>query len=154
VASLNVQQIIGKLGKDPELKTAANGTKYLFLGVATDDYIGKGSDGKSKTETTWHDVTVFGTQAEYVAKYGKKGSQVFVSGRTQKTKKENSAVANEYNVRVIAQTVIVFGSSSGTSVSTDSSSPTAQEVSQGARIAGPAVETVTNGPEDLDELPF
>ncbi len=151
MASLNVQYIIGKLGKDPELKTAANGTKYMFLGVATDDYTGKGADGKAQTETTWHDVTVFGSQAEYVAKYGKKGSQVFVTGRTQKKKKDNS---NEYNVSVIAQTVIVFASGAANGgIAADPTAPTTQEVSRGARISEAPAETVTSGP-DTDDLPF
>lgn len=156
MGSLNRQELIGKVGKDVELKTSASGTKYLFLSVATSDYAGKGEDGKGKYDTTWHDVSVFGQTAEYVAKYAKKGSTVYVDGRTQKTKKEGT---NEYNTRVVANTILVIGEGTGGhSASTEDEEPgkkTAHKKSPVPVSEQPASQNVADtSSSDSEDLPF
>jgi single-strand DNA-binding protein len=165
MASVNQQTIIGRLGKDVEVKTGANGGKYTFIGVATDDVTGKDAAGKWQTETTWHDVTVFGQQAEYLGQHAKKGSSVYILGRTEKKKSENG----EYRHRVIAQTVIVFGEGNGNSngngndASTTQAAPADNRGARQTQAAGPAqtqvaaaaTQAVAAGPAaEEDDLPF
>ena len=138
MASVNKMVIVGKLGRDVEAKAGQN-TSYAFFSVATDDYIGKGADGKAQTETTWHDVKCFGKQAEYLGQYGKKGTTVYVEGRVQKSKdKESGAI----HVNVIASQVIVFGSNgNGNGNGNGASAQTQTQSDRGAARGAAATQT-------------
>ena len=68
--------LIGHLGKDPEVRNTSTGMSVVNISVAT-TYAAK---DKPK-ETEWHDVTFFGKQADYVAKFAIKGDLAFVQGR-------------------------------------------------------------------------
>ena len=61
--------ILGRIGKDIELKHSKNGDAYAQISIATTDY---------KKNTHWHWVSIFGKQAEIVAQYCTKGDQLFV----------------------------------------------------------------------------
>lgn len=67
--------VVGRLGRDAEIKTSASGTTYAKFSVATDHGYG------DKKVTTWVEVTVFGKSAEFAGKLAK-GDQVAVSGKT------------------------------------------------------------------------
>lgn len=72
--------LVGRLGRDPELRFTPTGQAVCNLSVATDhSYTGR--DGQRVTQTTWFRVTVWGKQAETVNQYLAKGRQVLVEGR-------------------------------------------------------------------------
>lgn len=73
-------QIIGRLGRDPELRYTANGTPVAHFSVASSRrWVGE--DGQTVEETIWWRVTTWGKMAETCAKYLTKGRQVLVEGR-------------------------------------------------------------------------
>lgn len=73
-------QIIGRLGRDPEMKYSPSGQAVTSFSVATDNqYTDK--DGKKVKETTWFRVQVWGKMAEHCNTYLAKGSLVMVEGR-------------------------------------------------------------------------
>lgn len=74
MASVNKVIILGRLGKDPELREA-NGSQVCRLAIATSRKY------KDREETEWHNVVLFGRTAEVAAQYLKKGSEAFVEGR-------------------------------------------------------------------------
>jgi len=74
MASLAKAQIIGHVGRDPEVKVVKDFTITNFS-VAVSEKI-KGQD-----KTTWFKISIFGNQGEFILKYVKKGSLVFVDGR-------------------------------------------------------------------------
>lgn len=77
---LNVCALVGRLGKDPEVRRSQSGTAVLSFSMACDrDF--KGADGNH--ETDWIPVVCFGQTAEFVGKYAKKGSLLSVTGRLQ-----------------------------------------------------------------------
>lgn len=79
---LNKVMLIARLGKEPELKTTASGSTVCTFSVATnDDY--KDKSGADQKRTDWHNIVVWGKQAEIAAQYLKKGSQVFIEGKLQ-----------------------------------------------------------------------
>ena len=82
MASLNRVQILGYLGKDPDLRHTKGGEPVTSLSVATSSKF-KDRQGEEKAETEWHRVTVWGKSAESCDKYLKKGSMVLVEGRLQ-----------------------------------------------------------------------
>lgn len=79
MASLNKVILIGRIGRDPELKYTTSGQAVASLSVATDEgYTGK--DGQKVEKTEWHRVTAWGKQAEFCGKYLTKGRVVYVEG--------------------------------------------------------------------------
>lgn len=73
MASVNKVIIVGKLGKDVELRYSQGGTAFGSFSVATDESY-KDRDGNKVERTEWHNITVFGRVAENCANYIGKGS--------------------------------------------------------------------------------
>ena len=82
--SLNRVQLIGNLGKDPEIKYTPQGTPVAKFSLATNEYR-KGEDGERTEITDWHRVVVFGRLAELCADLAK-GRLILVEGKP-KTRK-------------------------------------------------------------------
>ncbi len=80
MADLNEVRLIGRLTRDPELRTTPTGMAVSTLGLATNRKF-KGQDGVLREETTFVDITCWSKTAEMAAKYGKKGRLIFIAGR-------------------------------------------------------------------------
>lgn len=78
---LNKIQIIGRMGKDPEVRYMPNGDAVCNFSVATSEKWKDKATGEMKEETTWHRVSAWGRQAEIVGEYLRKGSLVYVEGK-------------------------------------------------------------------------
>ncbi|MDR3073884.1 MAG: single-stranded DNA-binding protein [Deltaproteobacteria bacterium] len=101
---LNKVMIIGRLGRDPELRYAASGTPMANLRVATDEsYTDR--DGNKVERTEWHTVVVFQRQAENCANYLGKGSLVFVEGSLQTRKWQDQQGQDRYTTEIKAARV-------------------------------------------------
>ena len=79
---LNSVTIIGNLTRDVELKSLPNGTKVANMSIAT-NRVWKDQQGQKQEATEYHNIVVFGKQAETSAQWLAKGSQVLVQGRLQ-----------------------------------------------------------------------
>ncbi len=80
MADLNEARLIGRLTRDPELRSLPAGQYVASFGLATGRKF-KGQDGVMREETTFVDITCWGKLAENVSKYMKKGGLIFVGGR-------------------------------------------------------------------------
>ena len=101
---LNKVMIIGRLGRDPELRYAANGTPMANLRIATDEsYTDR--EGNKVDRTEWHTVVVFQRQAENCSSYLSKGSLVFVEGSLQTRKWQDQQGQDRYSTEIKAQRV-------------------------------------------------
>jgi len=121
---LNKVFIIGNLTRDPELKAIPSGIKVCSFSVAT-NRVWKDKNGAKQEAADYHNIVVFGRQAETVAQYMKKGSQVMIEGRMQTRSWDDQATnTKKYRTEVIADRV-QFGSNTGskTGGSSDQSSP-------------------------------
>ncbi len=78
--SVNKVILVGNLGRDPEIRYLPSGQPVANFSVATTERF-KGRDGQMKDQTEWHNVVVYGKQAELCGQYLKKGRQVYVEGR-------------------------------------------------------------------------
>ncbi len=107
---LNKVFIAGNLTRDPELKALPSGSKVSSFGVATNRVWY--DQNKQKQETVeFHNIVVFGRQAETTAQYLKKGSGVLVEGRIQ-TRSWDKDGQKQYRTEIIAERV-QFGSRTG-----------------------------------------
>lgn len=79
--TLNKMQIIGFLGKDPELRYTQNKTAVCNGSIATNERYQK--DGEWQEDTTWHNYVVWGKAAERFAERFKKGGYVYMEGKMQ-----------------------------------------------------------------------
>lgn len=101
---LNKVMIIGRLGRDPELRYTQSGSPVATLNVATDEsYTDR--DGNKVERTEWHRVSVFQRQAENCANYLGKGSLVYVEGSLQTRKWQDQSGQDRYTTEIKAQRV-------------------------------------------------
>lgn len=96
----NRVQLIGNLGRDIELKTAASGKTYAKFTLATNDRY-KGADGEQVVNTQWHNLTAFGVTAKNMAKLLAKGSEVVVEGKLTYNQYEDKNGTTRYITDII-----------------------------------------------------
>ena len=89
--SLNRAQLLGNVGKDPEVKTTSGGTMVVNFSLATSDRR-KDSAGNWQDETSWHNLVAFGRTAEIVRDYVKKGAKLYIEGKIQTRSWETDGV--------------------------------------------------------------
>lgn len=107
---LNKAFVIGNLTRDPELRSLPSGMQVASFSVAT-NRVWKDRDGKKQEAVDYHNVVVFGRQAEIVGQYLKKGSSLLVEGRMQ-TRSWDSPEGKKYRMEIVADR-IQFGPKSG-----------------------------------------
>jgi len=112
---LNKAIIIGNLTRDPELKTIPSGTAVTSFSLAT-NRVWKDKDGNKQEGVDYHNIVVFGRQAENVAQYLKKGSSALVEGRLTTRSWEAEGV-KKYRTEIIADRVQFGPRRDGTNVS-------------------------------------
>ena len=103
-ASRNLVIIIGRLGRDPELRYTQSGMPVCNMSIATDEsYVDR--DGNKVEKAEWHSVVVFQKQAENCANYLGKGSMVYVEGSLQTRKWQDKQGQDRYTTEIKAQFV-------------------------------------------------
>jgi len=98
--TVNKVILVGNLGADPEVRQTSNGTQVANLRIATSERA-KGPDGNWTDHTEWHRVVCFGKTAENVARFLKKGRQVYIEGKIRTTKFQKDGV-DKWSTEVIA----------------------------------------------------
>ncbi len=103
--------VYGNLTRDPEMKALPSGMQVCSLSIATNRvYVDR--DGKRQENTDYHNVVVFGKQAETSAKWLTKGSGVYVEGRLQ-TRSWDKDGQKQYRTEIVADRVQFGPKSSG-----------------------------------------
>jgi single-strand DNA-binding protein len=108
---LNKAIIFGNLTRDPELKALPSGMQVANISLAT-NRTWKDNNGARQESTDYHNVVVFGRQAETVAQYLKKGASVFIEGRMQTRSWDGQDGKKQYRTEVVADAV-QFGPRAG-----------------------------------------
>lgn len=103
----NRVQLIGHLGKDPEVKSFDGGNKVANFTIATNESY-KNKEGKKVENTQWHNIVAWGPTAGIVEKYLKKGHEVALEGKLQNRSYDAKDGSKRYIVEVIADQVKLF----------------------------------------------
>ena len=107
--SMKKVMIIGNLGRDPEVRYLPSGQPVANFSVATSERF-KGRDGTNKESTEWHNIVVYGKQAELCSQYLKKGRQVYIEGRlTTRQWEAKDGTGKRTRTEVVAQRVQFLG---------------------------------------------
>ena len=107
--SVNKVILIGRLGKDPELKYTQGGRAVANFSLAT-DRSWKGQDGQKVRDTTWHNIVVWGKRAEVVKEYLTKGQQIYIEGRIDNRSYDDKEGNKKYISEVVLEDFAFLGS--------------------------------------------
>ncbi|HEY61815.1 MAG TPA: single-stranded DNA-binding protein [Anaerolineae bacterium] len=105
---LNKVMIIGRLGRDPEMRYTPSGKPVTTFSVATSRSWNT-SDGERRRETEWFNVVAWSNLAEICKQYLSKGQQVYIEGRLQTRKWEDNDKNPRLTVEVVANEMIILG---------------------------------------------
>ncbi|MCW9054854.1 MAG: single-stranded DNA-binding protein [Candidatus Pacebacteria bacterium] len=143
---INKAFIYGNLTRDPELRSLPSGIQVANFSVAT-NRVWKDKDGQKQESSEFHNVVVFGRQAETSAQYLKKGNGVFIEGRLQTRSWEQDG-QKKYRTEIIADRV-QFGPRGAGAGSTTSNEDTGGQ-------QAPSGDAINYPDEDInpDDIPF
>lgn len=148
---LNKAILIGNLTRDPELKSLPSGIKVCSFSLAT-NRVWKDKSGARQESADYHNIVVFGRQAETVAQYMKKGSSILVEGRMQtRSWDDKNSGEKKYRTEVIADRT-QFGPRAG--ASTGGSGAGGQTAPQ--KNGGDEIDSIEYPEEDInpEDIPF
>jgi single-strand DNA-binding protein len=148
---LNKAIIIGNLTRDPEVRALPNGMKVCSFSVAT-NRVWKDQNGARQEAADYHNIVVFGRQAETVGQYMKKGSSILVEGRMQTRSWDDKDGVKKYRTEIIADKT-QFGPKG--SASTGGSNQTVAS-NEGPRGVEENMDTIDYPEEDInpEDIPF
>lgn len=110
MASVNKVILVGNLGADPELRYTTGGQPVAnFRMATTESWADKNNPGQRQEKTEWHQIVVWGRQAESVGQYLKKGRQCYIEGRLQTREWQDKEGQKRYTTEVIANQVVFLG---------------------------------------------
>jgi single-strand DNA-binding protein len=109
MAGLNRVLLLGRLGKDPEVKSIGSGTKVANFSIATSETY-KDRDGNKQEKTEWHNIVMWRGLADIAERYLRKGSQVFIEGKLQTRSWENQEGKRQYITEIVADGMQMIGS--------------------------------------------
>ena len=154
--SLNRVQLIGNLGKDPEIKYTPQGTPVAKLTIATNErFKDKGGEWQDRTE--WHNVVLWQRLAEIAGEYLKKGGKVYVEGRLQTRSWDDKQTGQKkYMTEVVASDLILLGGRGEGGESSGGSRGAAASASGGNNFDQrvPEHEPAGAGPITDEDIPF
>ena len=146
--SVNKVILVGNLGKDPEVRYTQTGSAVANFSIATSEQWND-RDGKKQERTEWHNIDLWGKQAESLSEYLVKGKQVYVEGRLQTDEYTDKEGVKRKSTKVRCERVVLLGGGGGRG---------AAMVGSEARMGGAAGSHDVGGsePEPLtdDDIPF
>jgi single-strand DNA-binding protein len=110
MASLNKVTLIGRLGKDPEVRRTQTGDAITNLSIATSEKYKDKKTGQYVENTEWHRVTAFGALAEIMEKYLHKGQEVYIEGSIHTRKWTDASGVEKYSTDIKANSMLMLGS--------------------------------------------
>ena len=153
--SINKVILVGNLGRDPEVRHTASGSKIVHLSVATSDNW-RDKNGERQEKTEWHRVVIFNSNlADFAERALKKGSKVYVEGSLQTRKFTDSNGTEKFSTEIVlgsfrGELVALDGRADGnnTAESSDTETSNAPDAGWDSTSATGKTETFD------DEIPF
>ncbi|UOO90286.1 single-stranded DNA-binding protein [Vitreoscilla massiliensis] len=156
--SVNKVILVGRLGRDPEVRYLPNGEAVANFGIATSEQW-KDRNGERQERTEWHNVTLYRRLAEIAGQYLKKGSQVYIEGRIQSRKYTGKDGIERTAYEIIGNELKMLGSkqeaTQADASATKPAPPAKPAANQYAQAKGTGRAPSTKVVGDLeDDIPF
>ena len=142
--SVNKVILVGRLGRDPELKYTASGTPFCRFSMATDDSWTDKNSGERTERTEWHNIVVWDRLAEICNEYLTKGRLVYIEGSLQTREWDDKEGVKRKTTEIRARDMVLLGGGQGQGQGGDGGGP--MRVMAGS---APAENTITD-----DDIPF
>lgn len=107
--SINKVILVGRLGKDSDMKKMTNGESVTNVTLATTESW-KDKSGSKQEKTEWHNLVFYRRIAEIAGEYLKKGSQIYVEGKLQTRKWQTKEGQDRYSTEIIVTEMQMLGS--------------------------------------------
>jgi len=149
--SLNRVILLGRLGRDPEVRYAQSGTTVATLNMATDERRPDGNGGW-KNETEWHRVVLFGKQADLAKQYLTKGREVLIEGSLRTRQWQDKDGQKRYTTEVVCQNMRFVGGRGG--AGGGGGAPMDRGDEQAAPVGADDIAEFGGGGGDDSDIPF
>ena len=148
MSGVNKVILVGRLGKEPEVRNLDNGTVVANFSIATSESYKDRTTGEKKEVTEWHNIVLWRGLAEIAQKYVHKGDLIYIEGKLRTRSWEKDGVTR-YTTEVVADNMTMLGSRGGGSSSGDGGRSAERSTSESSGGYTPsAAESST------DDLPF
>src|SRR5437016_1390990 len=149
--SVNKVILVGRLGRDPELKYTANGVPFCRFSMATDDVWNDKSSGERQERTEWHNIVVWDRLAEICNQYLTKGRLVYIEGSLQTREWDDQEGHKRKTTEIRARDMVMLGGNPGENAGGGQrrAEPAERTCGGGAAAAPAATSTITD-----DDIPF
>jgi single-strand DNA-binding protein len=104
----NRVQLIGNVGKDPDVKTLQDGKKVATIVLATNDYYYNDKNEKVE-QTEWHTAVAWGKQAEIIEKYVTKGKEIALEGKLTHRNYDDKDGMKRYVTEIVVSELLLLG---------------------------------------------
>ena len=132
MAGVNKVILVGRLGKDPEVRYTPSGAAVANFSIATSEEWKDKNTGEKQERTEWHRIVAWRRLGEICGEYLHKGSQIYIEGRLQTRDWEDRDGNKRYTTEVVAQSMQMLGGSTGKqgrAESTEESFPVEEPIS-------------------------
>jgi single-strand DNA-binding protein len=148
---LNKAILIGNLTRDPEIKALPSGIKVATFSIAT-NRVWKDKNGVKQESVDYHNIVVFGRQAEVVSQYLKKGGSALVEGRLQTRSWDDASGKKNYRTEVVADRIQLGPRRDGSFSQTTGNTPEPTK----ADSQDKGLDTIEYPEEDInpEDIPF
>jgi len=154
MASVNKVILVGRLGKDPEVRYLPDGGAVCNITLATSETWKDKTSGEKQEKTEWHRVTFYRKLAEIAGEYLKKGREIYVEGRLETRKWTDKEGKDRYTTEIIANEMQMLGSRPSGGSEAMESGPKAA-AAEPASSAKPAAKKSGASFDDMDDdIPF
>jgi single-strand DNA-binding protein len=156
MASVNKVILVGRLGKDPEVRYLPDGGAVCNITLATSETWKDKTSGEKQEKTEWHRVTFYRKLAEIAGEYLKKGREIYVEGRLETRKWTDKEGRDRYTTEIIANEMQMLGSRpSGGSEAMESGPKAAAAEPAGGGVKPAAKKSGGASFDDMDDdIPF
>lgn len=153
--SINKVILIGRLGKDPEVKYTPNGAPVAKFSLATDEAF-KDRSGEQQKRTEWHNIVAWNKLAEICGEYLTKGKQVYIEGSIRSRQWEDQSGNKRTSYEIVARDMKMLGSKADGDRAGASYSDQRRPEAASSSFSGPElVPEPPSSPEITDEdTPF
>jgi single-strand DNA-binding protein len=108
MAGVNKVILVGRLGRDPEMRYTPDGTPVATFSIATSDEWKDKTTGEKKERTEWHRIVAWRRLGELCGQYLTKGREVYIEGKLQTRSWEQDGIT-KYSTEIVASTVQFLG---------------------------------------------
>jgi single-strand DNA-binding protein len=148
--SINKVILIGRVGRDPEIKYTPSGSPVAKFSLATDETF-KDRSGAQQRRTEWHNIVAWNKLAEICGEYLTKGKQVYIEGSIRSRQWEDQSGNKRTGFDIVARTMQMLGSKAD---SERAASASARTSGPGAEDSGGPPEPPSEGEITDDDIPF